>query len=126
MITRILPPSEWHRLVGTEAESIVPGLQPDDTRVLVVEQNGQIVGTWTLLRFVHVECIWIDPQHRRKAGVAVRLLRGMVDLARAWGARSVLTASVTPEVTTMIQRLGGLPIPGEHFAIPVGGAPCQP
>ncbi len=119
MITRILPPAEWHRLVGTEAESIVPGLDPVDTRVLVVEADGEIVGTWVLLRMVHAECVWIAPAHRKRASVAVRLLTGMGDLARAWGVRSVWTGALTPDVMALIDRIGGVPIPGQHYAIPV-------
>src|SRR3990167_9526559 len=120
MTTRVLPPEEWHRLVGTEVESIVPGLVPEHTQVLVVEQDGAIVGTWAVLRLVHVECLWIAPAHRRKAGVAARLLRAMVQAAERWRTPSVWTGSMSPEVTSMIQRLGGIPIPGEHFAIPIG------
>jgi hypothetical protein len=119
MISRILPVEEWPRLAGTEAASIVPGLDPLQTRVLVVEQDGQIIGSWVVLRMVHVECVWIDPSHRRKASVAARLLHGMRDIARGWNTKAVITGSVSPDVTAMIQRLGGLPLPGEHFAIPV-------
>lgn len=126
MTTRMLPPEEWDRLTGTEVESIVPGLVPEHTQVIVVEQDGAIVGTWVLLRLVHVECLWIAPAHRRKASVAGRLLRAIVEAAQRWGTRSVWTGSLSPEVTSMIQRLGGIAIPGEHFAIPVGGETCRP
>jgi hypothetical protein len=120
MTTRILPPDEWHKLQGTEAEPIVPGLDPVDTRVLVVEQDGEIIGSWVMLRMVHVECVWIAPAHRGKAGVLARLLSGMTSLAKAWRTRSVITGSIDPRVSRMIRRLGGLPLPGEHFALPVG------
>lgn len=123
--TRILPPSEWHRLAGTEVESIVPGLVPEHTAVLVVERDGAIVGTWVLMRMAHVECFWVAPQHRGKAGVAGRLLRSMRGLLHEWGVSAPITGSVTPEVTSMIERLGGIRLPGEHFALPLGGLPCQ-
>lgn len=126
MTSRILPPSEWHRLVGTEVESIVPGLVPEKTAVLVVEDAGQIIGTWVALRMEHVECFWIAPEHRGKAAVAGRLLREMRAVLGSWSAPCPLTASVTPEMTAMIERLGGIRLPGEHFALPMGVTACQP
>lgn len=121
MTSRVLPQSEWHRLVGTEVETIVPGLNPEKCAVLVVEdERGDIVGTWVALRMEHVECFWIAPRHRGKAGVAGRLLREMRNLLAAWNAPCPLTASITPEMTEMITRLGGIKLPGEHFALPMG------
>lgn len=126
MKSRILPPEEWERLEGTEVESIVPGLDPKHVAVLVVEDGDRIIGTWVLMRMAHVECFWIAPEHRGKAGVAARLLRSMRGLLMDWGTPCPLTASVTPEMTKMIKRLGGLPLPGEHFALPLGGSICLP
>lgn len=126
MTTRVLPPEEWHRLTGTEVESIVPGLDPAQTAVLVVEDGDAIIGTWVLLRMAHVECFWIDPAHRGKAGVAARLLRSMRALTRRWGTPCPLTAAVTPDVAQMIERLGGIRLPGEHFALPMKEPVCQP
>lgn len=120
MTTRLLPPEEWHRLAGTEVETVAPELDPVDTRVIVVEDHGEIVGTWVLLRVVHAECLWIAPSHRGKASVLGRLLAGMRSLAQAWGVRSVVTASLTDEVTGMIMKRGGVPLPGQAFALPVG------
>lgn len=124
MTSRILPATEWHRLTGTEVERIVPGLDPTRTAVLVVEDGDQIIGTWVLLLMAHVECFWIAPDHRGKAGVAARLLRGMRALLQGWRAPCPLTGSVTPEMTSMIERLGGVKVPGDHFALPLG-VPCQ-
>lgn len=121
MTSRILPPEEWHRLAGTEVESIVPGLDRTHTAVLVVEDDGTIVGTWVLMRMAHVECFWIAPDRRGKAGVAARLLRSMRALVQAWGVSCPITGAVTPEMSAMIRRLGGIPLPGEHFALPMRG-----
>lgn len=125
LTSRVLPAAEWGRLAGTEVESIVPGLTPEHTAVLVVEQDGEIVGTWVLLRMAHVECFWVAPAHRGKAGVAARLLRSMRGLLGEWGVRAPITGSVSPDVTSMIERLGGIRLPGEHFALPLEGLPCQ-
>lgn len=119
MTSRILPPSEWARLTGTEAEPLIAHLDPANAQVLVVEDDGQIVGTWTVLRLVHVECVWIAESHRGAFGVVKRLLRGMREIARGWGARNVLTGALTPQVEALIESLHGTPLPGRHFVIPV-------
>ena len=95
-----------------------PHYDPLDAQVLVVEDEGKIVGTWTLMRVVHAECMWIAPEHRGTFGVAKRLLRGMHKIASEWQARSVITGSVEPHVTDLIMRLGGAPMPGAAFVLP--------
>lgn len=119
MNSRILPPEEWPRLKGTEAEAVWPQLVPENTRVLVVEEDGEIVGAWVLLRVVHAECLWAAPSHRGSLGVATRLLRGMWEIASKWGASRVVTGSTSPEVTGLIKRVGGEPMPCESFVLPV-------
>lgn len=116
---RILPPEEWPRLAGTEAAHLWPRLDPENAQVLVVEEDGEIVATWTLLRVVHAECIWVKPSHRGVFGVVKRLLAGMRDIAAGWGAERVVTGSVSPEVTDLIARFGGFPMPCESFVLPI-------
>jgi hypothetical protein len=117
--TRVLPPEEWPRLAGTEAEAVWPHLNNSESQVIVVERNQEIVGTWIVLRLVHVECCWIAPSLRGKGSVAGRLLAGMTAAARRWGATAVWTAAVSEDVKALIQRLDGRALPGEHFVIPV-------
>lgn len=119
MNSRILPPEEWPRLAGTEAEAVWPTLDPEHARVVVVEDEGEIVATWTVMRIVHVECLWVKPSHRGVFGVTKRLLRGMRDAASAWGARNVVTGSASAHVTDLIRRFGGMPMPCESFVLPV-------
>lgn len=119
MTSRELPPDEWYKLADTEAGPIVPSLNPQTTRVLVVEDGDEIVGSWVLLQVVHAECVWIRPSHRARFGVVSRLLRGMSRIASDWGARRVVTGAVSPEVTDLITRLGGVPMPCASFVLPV-------
>jgi hypothetical protein len=125
MTSRMLPPDEWPRLAGTEAETLWPHLDPANAQVLVVEHEGQIVGTWTVMRMVHVECVWVHPAYRGTFGVVKRLLRGMRAAARTWGARTVLTGAMTDQVRGLITSLHGVRLPGEHYVIPVEQVPCQ-
>lgn len=122
MTSRILPREEWPRLHGTEAETVWEHLNPETARVLVVENSaGEIVGTWTVLRMVHVECVWIREDYRGAFGVVKRLLKGMRMVAHGWGAKTVLTGAMTDQVRGLIRSLGGSRLPGEHFVIPVEG-----
>lgn len=119
MISRVLPHEEWGKLAGTEAEAVWPHLDPETTRVLVVEDAGEVVGAWLMLRMVHAECLWIKPSHRGVYGVAKRLLKGMRQIATEWGAPKVITGSTDPHVTELIERFGGVPMPCETFILPV-------
>ena len=119
MTTRILPPDEWPKLAGTEAETLWPHLDPANSRVLVVEDGGRIVGTWTAIRVMHLECVWIAPEYRGAFGVVKRLLRGVHEIAASWGARTAATSAMTDQVRALIASLGGQPLPGEHYVMPM-------
>ncbi len=125
MTSRILPPDEWPKLAGTEAEALWPKL-PHSAQVLVVEDAGRIVGTWILMTQVHAECVWIAPDHRGSLGVVKRLLRGMRDLAASLGVSAVLTGACSDDVRNLIQRLGGTKLPGDAYVLPLGETRCQP
>lgn len=119
---RLLPPEEWaEKLAGTDAGVLSAHLAPADTRMLVVEQDGTVVGTWVVTREVHVECVWIHPDHRHAPGIVRRLITGMYRIARDWHARIVWTGALTDEVRTLITKLGGQPLPGQMYALPVRG-----
>lgn len=120
MRSRILDPSEWYRLAGTEAEALIPHLDQETMRVLVVEDaSGEIVGTWTLMRLVHAEAVWVRPDYRGSFGVVKRLLRGMREIATGWGARTVLTGATDAHVRALITSLHGQRLPGEAYVIPL-------
>jgi hypothetical protein len=119
MTRRILPRAQWHRLAGSELEPVWPYL-PANADVIVVEEADVIVGCWAVYTLTHVEGVWIHPDHRGKSSVARHLLTGMRLVARALGARAVNTAAVSPDVASMLRKLGAVPLPGEHFALKVG------
>ena len=76
MTTRILPPEEYSRLAGTEAATVWPQLTAA-ARVVVVEQDGQILGCHILQPVLHAECLWIHPDHRGKTSAPGRLWRAV-------------------------------------------------
>lgn len=116
MVTRDLPRAEWPRLAGTEVETIWPHL-PESAHVLVVEDAGNIVGTWLISPVFHVECVWIAEAHRKQASVARRLLVGMKRLAASLGTRRVMTAAVSDDVRRILASLQATPVPGDHYVI---------
>jgi len=124
MTSRVLPPEEWHRLVGTEAELIWPHLDPARSHVLAVEHNGAIVGTWVLMQVLHAECLWIAPSHRGRTSVARRLWTAMQRTARGLGAKAVATAAMTDDVRRLLDHVGATKVLGDHYAMRI--TPCQP
>lgn len=121
LLSRVLPQTEWDRLKGTELEAIYPHLDPRRARVMVVENDrGEIVGCWSAFTIVHVEGVWIAPEHRKRGAVAARLLRLMKQITRAMGAKRVVTAAATEDVRNLVLRhLRGEQLPGDHFVFPV-------
>lgn len=119
MTRRLLPREDYGRLVGTELEAIAPHL-PADAEVLVIEdEQGAIVGCWSAFSLLHVEGVWVAPEHRGKTGVARNLLQGMRQIARRRGAQAVNTGSVSPDVSAMLRKLGAVALEGEQFSLRV-------
>lgn len=119
---RVLPVDEWPRLSRVPCDTPWWLFDPVTTRVLVVEHAGAIVGTCSLLPFVHAECLWIDPAHR-VAGR--RLLRGVYQQARAMGARRLWSGSLSERMTSILYRLGAVKLPGFSYVFPVKGDVCR-
>ncbi len=119
MTTRLLPPDEWPKLAGTEADAIWRDLDPALSHVIVVELDGDIVGTWILMSVLHAECLWIAPQYRKRASVGRRLWTTMQRTARSLGAPVVATAALSDDVRQMLDRIGAIHVPGDHYAMRV-------
>lgn len=121
MTTRILPPDEWPRLAGTEADQVWAHLDPSTAQVLVVEDDGVIVGCWILMQMYHVECLWVSPDHRQQGAVQRRLWTGMQRQAEAVGATVVQTAAVSDQVRDLLDHVRAQKIPGDAYALVMGG-----
>ncbi len=117
MTTRMLPIEEWSKLIGTEAETVWPLLDPARASVLVVEDEGAIVGTWIFMTVLHAECLWIAPSHRRKASVGRRLWQGLKRYVRQEGIPVVATAAASDEIRALLEHAGAEKVPGDHYSM---------
>lgn len=121
MIARLLPREEWPRLSGSELGDVWPYLHPEHTKVLVVEnEEGEIVATWSFTHLAHVEGLWLDPAVRGKAAVARKLWLMLQELARSEGVTHVVTQVVSADVMQLVKTAGGKEVPGVSCVIPVG------
>lgn len=115
MESRILPVAEWSRLAGTELANHWRFMDPDAVQIIVVEDEaGAIVGTWALMPFIHAEGFWIAPDHRGKSSVLRRLWAELVKTAKARGLQSVVTSSISDDVTRILESRNAMPMPASY------------
>lgn len=122
--TRVLPQAEWSKLEATNAAGIWPHLDPQWAAPVVVEQDGQIVGSCLLLLMLHPECLWIAPAHRKRASVARRLWGSIQTIARGCRFKTMAASAETDEMRAILSALGATPWPAEAFLMPVKESPC--
>jgi hypothetical protein len=119
MTRRILPVEEWERLAGTELETVWPTLDPLHTKIIVVEDEDEIVGCWAFLVIPHVEGLWIDPDVRGSSVVARHLWMGMKELTEQVGAYYVWTAAVADPVRGLLKHANARKLEGDHYVMPM-------
>jgi hypothetical protein len=105
--------------VNTEAEAIWPTLDPATASIVVVEDDGQIVGCHVLYYVLHADGLWIHPDHRGKTSVGRRLWAGVQRLVRAHRVPGLVTAAIDERVCGLLTHVGAVPLPGQHFVIPM-------
>ena len=116
MHSRILPPEEYGRLSVTGLHPILSDFRPEDMRVVVIEQNGEILATTTVVRTVHLESLWVKPGSG--AGVIRQLLRKVVDVGLQWG-RIAFAQSCRENVRNILGRLSGKKLDVETYILPL-------
>ena len=110
MTTRLLPPAEWGKLDGTLMASVWRTFIPDFTEVIVVERDGEIVGSVALLTTLHAECL----ENTGGAGVMRALWSAVRARVQAAGGRAFWGAATAAPMRRTLQRHAE-PIPGDHF-----------
>ena len=103
MITiRRLDKSEFGRLRNV-ADGLAPN--PDYSRVIVIERDGEIVGRMCLMTPVHIEGTWLREDVRRGT-VGFRMFQAIEREATSLGVRTLLAYATSAEHETYLQRLG--------------------
>lgn len=112
---RVLAPEEWPLMTTPELRTYLSLTRPEDTQVVVVEDQGRVIAQWAVLRIVHLEGLWIDPAYRNRVGVARRLLAMTLTVARRWAPEWVMTGADSAPIRRMLTRFGAEPVPAQMF-----------
>lgn len=126
MRSRILDPAEYDKLEPTNMPPLFPFVKPEDIQVVVVEDDdGKLLAAMTVLRVVHFEGAWINPENKGM-GATRSLLRLACDVARGWNDRFVMGGAETSDSTMheVCSRLGGSYMPMNLYSIPLEDKPC--
>lgn len=117
MKVRVLPREEWGRAKDTGAPWM-PCVRDEDRSVVVVENDaGEIVGSLSVLRQTRLEGAFVG---ERNGGVVRALLRGAADVARTkYGDEWAFVDALDAEMFGIVERLGGTPVPGVAFVMPL-------
>lgn len=135
MTARVLPLEEWPRLSTTESFGLTMGdgrqfwqhLPSDGSvQVFVVEDGGEIVGTWSLLQMWHAECLFVAESHRGRSAVGKALLSLMQASIAQKALQGVCTGAQSGAVEMMLQKVGAMPLPYVPYYWPSGRTTIPP
>lgn len=99
-------------------------LPPERVRTVVVESEGQVVATLSVLQVSYIESAWLHPDHRN-AGTVRALVRAAWELASADGAAWGFSAAADDKVAEVLSRLGGTELPVRLFMLPFFVSPKE-
>ena len=91
----------------------------------VVEVDGRIVAYWMIWKALHLEPLWIHPDHRGNAGIGRALIQQTLGVAAALGEAAAF-AVMDPQGmgAGQIERLGFQPAPDRLYYLVL--PPAQP
>ena len=120
MMSRLLPPEEWHRLEGTLLWPVVKTMHPSSL-IMVVERDGDIVGCAAYYQQWHLDGVWIKPG-APAVSVGRRLWHAVRQVASGFDIRSVWAMAMSPRSDKLVQSLGpSFPLNCQHYEINVRG-----
>lgn len=94
-------------------------LRPEDSQVIVVEEDGKIIASVGTFRVTHFESLWIAPEHRGNAGLGRRLMKECFSAAKKWTDKWVWGCSGTDHMNDILVRMGGRKMPVDTFIVPL-------
>lgn len=121
MKARVLDASEWGLLEDKPLGPLMPNLRPMDTRIVVVEDDGEIVAHLGVLKVTHLEGLWIAPKYRGNVAVGRGLLEGAMRQVRPWSTDWVMALAADDVMSGLVTRLGGVRLPVESYVMHFGG-----
>ena len=125
---RELSPDEFARLSRvTPFDQLVLEIGEIDwrhTKMVVAETPaGEIVAYWLLFDAVHVEPVWIHPQHRTRVGLIRRLWRAVYQALQGSGVEGAFAICAEDGLSYQLaQRLGFRPMGGRLMYLVVDKA----
>ena len=99
----------------------VPGSEvytPDNSRILAaLNEDGEIVATWTMWPCVHIEPVWVRKDYRRTTGILRGLARAMKKMLRDLDISEVYTVALdkTPVLQRFARWFGANPVSGTLY-----------
>jgi len=122
----ILPPAEWGRIKLELPESPLAKLEKFEDlegAVIVVEQEGRLVGHWPLILTWHAEPLYLAPSHRKSGPALKHLLEGLFLSMAQMEINAAVVIIEDPVLQEAASRLGFQPIPGQLY---IATAPAPP
>jgi hypothetical protein len=108
MTTRVLPKAEWPRLEGQAMGAVLAHRDEDSAQVVVVEDEGLIIGQWALLGAPWIDGWWIHPERRGEVEIRKALKAGMQELMRSQSMTAAVIAVGDPRVGRLLEQLGAV------------------
>jgi hypothetical protein len=103
MEIRWLAADEYGKLDQIPADHAAQ-LNPDNTLVAVAVEDDRIIGRAVLISLPHLECIWVDSDHRNGT-LGARLESFCAEKLAGLGARQMLAVAVNDKIADYLKRL---------------------
>jgi hypothetical protein len=104
---RLLEADEYHKLEGlAPPDEWIPS--PDHSQIIVVERDSEIISYLVAQMVVHVEPIWIHPDHRN-GFLGRRMWRMMTDVLTRLGVPDFYAFAPNETIQNYVGRLGMKP-----------------
>lgn len=126
---RTLPPEDIPLAIAAGGPLAELQVQPDrlkDMSIAVVEVDGQIVAYWVVWYALHIEPLWIHPDHQKSPGVVTGIIAEMqriVETTREPAAFCVIEDENAMVVGGYAARLGFQTAPGKLYYLLLQPAP---
>jgi hypothetical protein len=133
IIRRTLAPDESQKAI--DAGGPLHDLQLDATRlaemsIAVVEEDGVILAYWVVWYALHMEPLWVHPDHRQRPAVIKHIMRQAQEIVIASEAPAAFCIVEDVEAGEVVagyaDRLGFMRAPGALFYVVVQAPPPEP